>query len=249
MSGYEAMATEYVCEVTGKKYKTARGAKDSAKRERLLDWQRNYFRLNATSVEHLVELMAEKGKEFWGWDLEVSELRHRGCFETSIGKPFVRFSLSLKLVPGKRYNKHTRIGEYILSHICGLDALFNWTSFRDQSISGRYSVMTFSFNLERFPLIKEKYVSYSRSVSDYNEWEKEKSVVELEAVRFSKRQEDYEMADHRVAILEHQLDIARNTRNEIAKYYVNGYNKLWRNQAPEPQIDEKLDRMFKPGVS
>ena len=32
------MATEYVCEVTGRKYKTKRGAENSAKRERLLKW-------------------------------------------------------------------------------------------------------------------------------------------------------------------------------------------------------------------
>ncbi len=242
------MATEFVCEVTGRKYKTKRGAEDSAKRERLLDWQRNYFRLNATSVEHLVELMGEKGKEFWGWDLEVDELRHRGSIATSSGKSFVKFSLSLKLVPGKRHNKHTRIGEYILAHVYGLDASFNWTSFRDQSISGRYSSMTFSFDLEKFPLIKEKYVAYCRSVSDYNEWEKEKSVVELEAVKFARKQEDYEIADKRISVLEHQLDIARNTRNNIAKYFVRGYNKLWLDQVPEPPIDKSLDRMFKLGV-
>jgi len=239
------MATEFVCEVTGRKYKTKRGAEDSAKRERLLDWQRNYFRLNATSVEHLVELMGEKGKEFWGWDLEVGELMHRGSMTISSGKSIIKFFLSLKLVPGKRYNKHTRIGEYILAHVSGLDASFNWTSFRDQSISGRYSSITFSFDPEKFPLIKEKYVAYCRSVSDYNEWEKEKSVVELEAVKFARKQEEYKMADRRITLLEHQLDIARNTRNNIAKYFVKGYNKLWLDRVPEPLIDEKLVRMFK----
>lgn len=239
------MATEYVCEVTGRKYKTRRGAENSEKRERLMESQRNYFRLNATSVEHLVDLMIEKSKVFWGWDLDVVEFRHLGSITTSSGKSIVRFSVSLKLIPGKRYNKHTRIGEYILAHISGLGASFNWTSFRDQSIIGRYSSMTFSFDTEKFPLIKEKYVAYCRSVSDYNEWEKEKSVVELEAVKFARKQEEYKMADRRITLLEHQLDIARNTRNDIARYYVKGYNKLWLDQVPEPSIDETLDRMFK----
>lgn len=243
------MTTEYVCEVTGRKYKTKRGAENSAKRERLMKSQRNYFRLNATSVEHLVELMVEKGREFWGWDLEVSGLRHLGSLTTSSGKSIVKFFLSFKLVPGKRYNKHTRIGEYILAHVSGLNSSFNWTSFRDQTITGRFCSMTFSFDPERFPLINEKYVTYCRSVSDYNEWEKEKSAVELEAVKFAKKQENYEMADKRVSILEHQLDIARRTRNDIARYFVKGYGKLWLDQVPAPLIDETLDRMFKPGVS
>lgn len=243
-----AMATEYVCEVTGKKYKTKRGAENSAKRERLLDWQRNYFRLNATSVEHLVELMVEKGREFWGWNLKVNDLKHYGTNTSSQGKVSIKFALSFKFRPEERHNKHTLIVEYLIYHVLGLEAMSNWTSFHSHKVMDNYCTLIFYFYPDKFPLINSKYVEYCDSVIEFNKWENEKSVVDLEALRFLRLQEDFKMVENHIRTLEQKLDIARNTKYEIEKYYKNGYKELWVSRVPEPQIDEEIDKMFRKRV-
>lgn len=244
MSG-SVVATEFVCEVTGRKYKTRRGAENSMKRERLLEWQRNYFRLNATSVEHLVELMVEKGREFWGWDLRINSLEHFGSSISNMGKVYVKFALSFKLKPVKRHNKHTLIAEYMIYHVLGLEAMSNWTSFHSHKVMNTNCEMTFYLYPDKFPLINEKYLKYCDSVLEYKKWEDEKSVVDLEALRFLRTQEDFEMVDNRIRLLEQQLDIAKGTKYEIERYYKGGYKRLWASKAPEPVIDEGMDRMFR----
>lgn len=242
------MVTEYVCEVTGRKYKTKRGAENSAKRERLLDWQRNYFRLNATSVEHLVELMVEKGREFWGWDLQVNGLKQYGSFTSNQGKVYIKFFLSFKIRPEKRHNKHTLIAEYLIFHVLGLEAMSNWTSFHSHKVMDNYCTMTFWFYPDKFPLINDKYIEYCDSMIRYKKWEDEKSVVDLEALRFLRSREDFKMVQKRIEILEQQLALAKNTKYEIEKYYKKGYNELWASKALEPVIDGEMDKMFRKGV-
>lgn len=246
MSGSE-VATEYICEVTGRRYKTKRGAENSAKRERLLEWQRNYFRLNATSVKHLVELMVEKGREFWGWDLKISSLEHLGSSTSNMGKVYVKFALSFKLRPVKRHNKHTFIAEYLNYHVLGLGAMQNWTTFHSHKVIDNNCELTFYLYPEKFPLINEKYPEYCDSVLEYKKWEDEKSVVDLEALRFLRTQEDFKMVQKRIDTLQQQLDIAKNTKYEIERYYKRGYKELWASKVPEPMVDEGMDRMFRNG--
>lgn len=232
----------FTCELTGKVYKTKRGALQSAKREMLRREQAEYIRLHAESPVHFLELLADKGKEFWGWEVKTSllsvELREEiwGHFDFGLKVKF-----KIKAVFPKRVKKSEILCEYLRNHFNCLGAVSDnpWATLSDASHNAIVQSAWLSF--AKFPKLKEKHDEYCKFKIIRSNWMNEKLQIEREARMFAFSQKDYVEVSKEINEISKQIESLNremskltSNRRDLELYYTTGYVSFWENLTPEP---------------
>lgn len=180
----------------------ARREKEKAKKEaelnRLIKYQSNYIRLNATCLSDIPLLISTKAKEFWGIDLEagISEgsFRNPGRGFNNDDGPYFTFNLVMggpelsttsknklrkisknidmsnikSVILGRRYYDENPAG------FVGIE----WSSGHSGTFGGRNFSMSARILVNNFPLIKEKYDDFIKiEVKRKNYFEKYNNIT------------------------------------------------------------------------
>jgi len=168
------MSTEYICEVSGRRYKTARGARESAKRERLRSYQRNYVRLNASTAQEFLNLMVEKSKEFYGWDMELelktSSFGYWQNQKQNTEDKILTIEAKMWLSINRKSGQRKKICYFIRDHFESVNLSFDWLEVRDFDVPGVYKTVKFQLTLKNFPKLLENYEKFLAQQYAYNEY-------------------------------------------------------------------------------
>ena len=232
----------YTCPLSGRIYKTKRGALRSEEREQ----RKDYIRLHTTTPQHFVELLVSKGKEFWGWDVEVDLERVEVCKESSWSDSQdlgVRVRLNVRLDCNRRVAKNQWLTDYLRSHINGLGRYDrSWHRMWYAKTTAVPETLWLPFS--EFPLMSENYNKYCAQKDSTYEWLNEKSRVTREGSYFATSREEYKELDAEIQKINKIRDELIDRQNEIVGYFKKGYVSLWECQNPAPQKDSDLCRAF-----
>lgn len=222
----------YTCPISGRVYKTKRGALNSEEREK----KKEYIRLNSTSPRHFMELLCEKGKEFWGWDVVIGD-----GVECEITSNFIEMIFSVHINFSKK-PKQRSISRLLESYIKGVKCECITRVSSDFVLSSRR--VHFRLNLSNFPLIAEKtreYVGFKKSI---REWSVEQRRVIDEGHEFAEEMEDIIEINNKIRLVKNELRDLNETLSERTEYYVGGYSSLWYCKNPKPSIDVTIKKGF-----
>ncbi len=241
------MSTEFICEVSGRRYKTARGARESAKRERLREYQRNYVRLNAGTAQEFIDLMVKKSKEFYGWDMELDlgTLGFDYWQNQKHKKEDKVFSIEAKmwLSINKKRGKRKRICYLIAEHFEGVNLGFHWYDVNDFSKKPRS--VKFELTLKNFPKLLENYEKFLAQRSVWFDYIGAKSKAREDAKYFLESRPDFQSRCEEESRILSILDKHRQKTRELADYYKDGYMRIWEcSNGSAPEVDKELSDMF-----
>lgn len=243
------MSAEFICEVSGRRYKTARGARESAKRERLRLYQRNFVRLNSGTAQEFVDLMVEKSKEFYGWDMKLElknssfdywqKQKNRNKDKTLTIE--AHMGLSINRESGKR----KKICYFLSEHFEGVNCSYTWEEVHQFSIPGAYKTIKFYLTLGDFPKLLENYEKFLEQQSEYFKFVDKKRKAGSDAKQFVETRSDYkELWEHRERI-EKMLQSHQVEMKKMFDYYEDGYMRLWEcSNGKAPEIDAELRDTF-----
>ncbi|MCP3699150.1 MAG: hypothetical protein GY920_11430 [Aliivibrio sp.] len=217
----------YTCPISGRVYKTKRGALNSEEREK----KKEYIRLNSTSPNHFLNLFVEKCEEFWGWDVVIKE--PYDVFNCRISDYFITMEASVSINFSKKI-KEGSVSKILQSHINGVQFV-NFT---------KRNLVTFILNLSEFPLMAEKTREYLEFNKSFREWSVKKSWVFNEGHEFSEERGDIIDMKNKIRALENQLRELKTTFSERTEYYSEGYSMLWESNNPEPSTDIRIKEEF-----
>lgn len=232
----------YTCSLSGRVYKTRRGALNSEERER----RKDYIRLHTETPQHFAALLVEKGKEFWGWDVEVSIEKHEVCkesFWTDEQDLGVKVMLNMRLDCNRRVGKSRWLTDYLRGHINGLGRYDrSWHEVRYAKISTVMETLWLPFS--EFPLLSANYDKYSEQQKMTYKWLDEKSKVNEEGKYFAASREEYKELDLKLRELYKLRDELDSKRDKLMSYFKDGYVSLWECQNPAPHKDKYLFDAF-----
>jgi hypothetical protein len=241
------MSTEYICEVSGRRYKTARGARESAKRERLRSYQRNYVRLNASTAQEFLNLMVEKSKEFYGWDMKLEYKKSSLLFWKNHKLEDKALSIEAEMWLSTNEEKGSRknISHLISRHFERVDTSLTWEEVKHFSIPGAYKTIKFVLTLGDFPKLLESYKKFSEQQSEYITFLDKRSKASTDGTKFVASREDYKsMVEERIKI-EKSLQKYNREIDKMFEYYKDGYMRLWEcSNGKAPEIDPELSKTF-----
>jgi len=236
----------YVCEVTGRTYKTERGARNSEARESIKLRQRNYARENASTLEELMNIIIQKSKEFYGWDVVVHRVSEIKVAERNLDDLGLRFKLSFNLYPGKKVGQYRYLTRLLCEGFSGLQEYWgNWKTFRDQNLTGKPCNADIFISFSDFPRIHEnynKYISLCEAKKSYRDIENGvRGEAEVFTVQLPEHRKQCKVVDEAYGYLEEQRKILQ----EISDYNVRSYMELWRrSRGTQPEIPAELEGMF-----
>lgn len=241
------MSVEYVCEVSGRRYKTARGARKSAKRERLREYQRNYVRLNAGTTQEFLDLMVEKSKEFYGWDMELkikkSGFDHWQSIEENIEDKVLLVEAYMRLSINRRKGRNEVMYYFIPKYFKDVHPSCFWREVKDYSMQSKK--IEFRLTLGCFPKLLENYKKFLEQQSEYFKFIEKKRKASSDARQFVESRPDYrKLLEHRKRI-EGMLRSHEVKMKKMFDYYEDGYIRLWECSNGEvPEIDFDLRDTF-----
>ena len=242
------MSTEFICEVSGRRYKTARGARESAKRERLREYQRNYVRLNASTAQEFLNLMVEKSKEFYGWDMELELKISRFDYSERSKKNIEDKVLSVEAYIGLSINRRKGRKEmmyyFIPKHFKGVYTSCFWKEVRHYSMKSQNTIQ-FRLFLGDFPKLLESYKKFLEQQSKYSNFVDKRCKANTDGTKFAESREDYKsMVEERIRI-ENSLQKHNQEIGKMYEYYKDGYMMLWEcSNGKAPEIDPELSDSF-----
>ena len=230
----------FTCSVTGKKFKTARGAKKSEARHRLALERKNFFRLNAESPRHLFELISTKSKEFWGWDFHLLELktgdpgRSEDISSQSRPDTGVYIVASFEFNPNRKHRKHQSVWEYINTYINGLDCHSSW--WWGETLNKRkYIDQKIWLSFKDFPIFNSKYNDYMNQLNEYYSWCSEERIVDKEARLLVRDFDSIKIIKEQIEDLDKKRDLASRLLEDKMEYHINKYKTLlWLPHNPKP---------------
>jgi hypothetical protein len=243
------MPTEYICEVSGRRYKTARGAIESAKRERLRSYQRNYVRLNAGTAQRILDLMVEKSKEFYGWDMKLeiknSSFDYWQSQKKHIKDKILTVEAHMELSINKEKGRRKKMCYFISEHFEGVHSSFSFEEVKHFSIPGACKTIRFQLTLGDFPKLLENYEKFLEQQSKYHEFVDKKRKANSDAKQFVETRSDYrELWEHKERI-EKMLQSHQVEMKKMFDYYQDGYMRLWEcSNGKAPEIDAELSETF-----
>ena len=241
------MSTEFICEVSGRRYKTARGARESAKRERLRSYQRDYVRLNAGTAQEFIDLMVEKSKEFYGWDMEL-ELKSSGFDywqnqKQSTEDKVLSIEAEMLLSINKKYGGRKRICYFILGYFEGVNLSFGWNEVR--YFSEKFRKVKFHLTLKNFPKLLENYEKFLEQRSANYVYLDTKHKAKNDAKNFVESRPDLQSRREEEDKILSILDKHRQKTKELVNYYTDGYMSLWEcSNGSAPRVDMELSDTF-----
>lgn len=243
------MSTEYVCEVSGRKYKTAGGARKSTRREKLREYQLNYVRLNSRTVSEFLSLMSKKGKEFHDCDLDLdfisSGFDYWKSSKANIEEKTLRVEVGLRLKVNKRHNKRKKLHDYIQSHFCCVRMSYDWTDLESFSLCDNYKKVSFYLTLGDFPGLLKNYKTFLKQESDLYDFLETKMKATRDAKTFAQSRPEYEEMAKRKEEISNALLKNEKAMSETIKYYSEGYMRLWEcSNRNCPEIDQDLEKTF-----
>lgn len=241
------MSTEYICEVSGRRYKTARGARESAKRERLRSYQSNYVRLNASTAQEFLNLMVEKSKEFYGWDMELylknSSFDLWQNRKQSTKDKVLSIEAEMLLSVNKKYGRRKRICYFIPGYFEGVNLSFHWNEIRD--FSEEFRTVKFELTLNNFPKLLENYEKFLEQQSAHYKYLDTKRKASADAKHFVESRPDYQSRREEEDKIQSILDKHRQKTKELVNYYTDGYMSLWEcSNGSAPRVDMGLSDTF-----
>jgi len=241
-----AEQTRYVCQVTGKTYKTKRGARNSEARESVKLRQRNYARENASTLNELVDILVQKSKEFYGWDLVVHGVSDIKVIERSTNDLGLLFKLGFNLYPNKRVSQYNHIAYFLCDGFSGLQQYWtNWMTFREQNRCDRVAKADMFISFSDFPLIHEKYKEFLSLKEEKQIFLNKECMVREEAQKFTSQLPEYLEQEKLVSDIHRSLEEERILLWKIKEYNTQSYLNLWfRSEGPCPEIPSELDDMF-----
>lgn len=232
----------YTCSLSGRVYKTKRGAMNSEDRERSKD----YIRLHTETPQHFAALLVEKGKEFWGWDVEVDIEKYEVCKESfwsdkqDLG---VKVMLNMQLDCNRRVGKNQWLTDYLRNHINGLG--HDDRSWHRMWYAKTTTVMeTLWLPFSQFPLLSANYDKYSEQKKITYKWLDEKNKVNKEGNYFATSREEYKELNLKIREIEKARNKLVSKQDELVRYFRDGYVSLWECQNPSPPKDKYLCDAF-----
>lgn len=232
----------YTCTLSGRVYKTRRGALNSEERER----RKDYIRLHTETPQHFVALLVEKGKEFWGWDIKVDIEKYEVCkeyFWSNSQEQGVKVTLMIQLDCNRRVRKKQWLTDYLRDHIKGLGRYDR--SYHEMRYAKTETVMeTLWLPFSQFPLLSANYDKYSEQMKITHEWLNEKNKVNEEGKYFAASREEYKELNLKLQEIEKARRKLVSKQNELVSYFKDGYVSLWECQNPAPHKDKYLCDAF-----
>lgn len=243
------MSAEFICEVSGRRYKTARGARESAKRERLREYQRNYVRLNAGTAQEFVDLMVEKSKEFYGWDMSLEIKNSSFDFwqnrEQNTKDKVLTVEARMWLSINRRSGQRKKICYFIRDHFEGVDLSFDWLEVRNFGVPGAYKTVKFQLTLKNFPKLLENYEKFLEQQSAYHKYIDAKRKASVDAKHFVESRPDYQSRWEEEKKIQEMLDKHKLQMRKLSDYYLEGYMRLWElSNGGSPEVDKDLFATF-----
>jgi len=241
------MSAEYVCEVSGRRYKTARGARESAKRERLRSYQCDYVRLNAGTAQEFIDLMVEKSKEFYGWDMELylknSSFDYWQNQKQSTEDKVLSIEAEMLLSVNKKYGRRKRICYFIPGYFEGVNLSPDWDEVRD--FSEKFRKVKFHLTLKNFPKLLENYEKFLEQQSAYHKYIDAKRKASVDAKHFVESRPDYQSRWEEEKKIQEMLDKHKLQMRKLSDYYLEGYMRLWElSNGDSPEVDKDLFSTF-----
>lgn len=241
------MSNEYICEVSGRRYKTARGARESAKRERLRSYQRNYVRLNAGTTQEFVDLMVDKSKEFYGWDMALvvrnSSFDYWQNQKQSIENKVLSIEAGMWLSVNKKYGRRKRICYFIPGYFEGVNLSYDWNEVKD--FNEEFRTVKFHLTLKDFPKLLENYKKFLAQQSANYGYLDTKRKASSDARHFVESRPDYQSRREEESKIQSILDDHQRKTKELVNYYTDGYMSLWEcSNGSAPMIDPDLHDTF-----
>ena len=236
-----------MCKVTGKTYKTEKGARNSEARESVKLRQRNYARENASTLEELMNIIIQKSKEFYGWDVVVHHVSEIKVVEKNFDDLGLRFKLSFNLYPGKKVGRYRLVTEFLCGGFSGLQQYWgNWKSFRDQNLTGKPCNADMFISFSDFPRIHKNYKKYISLCETKNSYKVKEIKIREEAELFTNQLREYLEQEKIVSEMYKSLEVQRELLSKIKNHNVMSYVNLWRrSQGPGPEIPSELGDMFR----
>jgi hypothetical protein len=243
------MSAEFICEVSGRRYKTARGARESAKRERLREYQRTFVRLNAGTAQDFLDLMVEKSKEFYGWDMSLeiknSSFDYWQSQKKHIKDKILTVEAHMELSINKEKGSRKKMCYFIPEHFEGLHFSFSWEEVRHFSIPGACKTIKFQLTLGDFPKLLENYEKFLEQQSNYYKFMDKKRKANSDAKQFVETRLDYKELCEQEKRIEKMLQDHRVEMKKMFDYYEGGYMRLWEcSNGKAPEIDAELSDTF-----
>lgn len=253
--------TMFKCPETGKLFKTERGAKNSAKRAKeakelsllatgfdpsQFEAQRDYVRLNATTPEHIIDLVTQKAEEFWGFKvtrfepgnvIQVIDRGGNGGKEIIFGNCYVEVdsSGSCRLAYMAEQARISKDKWYRVPSI--YDLLFGSMGFRGFGSPGGTTGscgsspwplrMPLMAKLEEFPLINQSYQEWITHKSEFDKYEHKKSVVTGYGRCLARSSTEYEKLKELRDYHERCVELVRDSLVDLETYYTEGLLKKW----------------------
>jgi hypothetical protein len=241
-----AEQTLYVCKVTGRTYKTERGARNSEARESVKLRQRDYAKENASTLEELMNIIIQKSKEFYGWDVVVHHVSEIKVVEKSKNDLGLRFKLSFNLYPGRKVGQRRTITHFLCDGFSGLQQhWYDWRTFRDQNLTGRPCNADMFIPFKDFPRIHEKYQEYISLCEHEKSYRARETEIGREAEWFTMQLPELQKQNKEVNRAYKYLEEQRKLLQEIRDYNTRYYMELWRrSEGPGPNIPRELEGMF-----
>ena len=243
------MPTEYICEVSGRRYKTARGAIESAKRERLRSYQRNYVRLNASTAQNFLDLLVEKSKEFYGWDMKLeiknSSFDYWQSQKKHIKDKVLSVEAHMELSINRKKSSRKKICLFLSEHFEGVYPSYTWEEVKDFNVPGACKTIKFNLTLDDFPKLLENYEKFLEQQSRYYEFSDKKRKAHGDAKQFVQTRPDYKEMEEENTRIEKMLQNHRVEMKKISDYYEEGYMRLWEcSNGKAPEVDPDLSYTF-----
>ena len=244
------MKTQFVCGLSGRLYKTARGARESEKREALIKERKDYLVNNVSDLGSFETLLIQKSKEFYDWDLHIHKFERVRLEEIQSTAVGLRFRMEFNMFLGeksKRVGKH----KFVLEHLCegftGLKSCWtSWATFKSQQSSGCSITGDMILEFKHFKLIEKNYHEYLVLAEKEKKYLVERNKVVNESSYFAESLEEHQKQKKEVVRLNALLNAANCKLNEIKRHHSEKYVDLWKNSVePKPEIDYELVRMFK----
>jgi hypothetical protein len=279
------------CPTTGKLFDTPEKAKKSsiaakakATRERnkkkkekelaeLIDYQSNYIRLNATTIEEIPSLIKIKAKEFWGIDVDLSfnSIRPPGKFDhIDAEDPRIKFNVEMtgKALESKQFK--------LLKEMCNRgdwdinnsrqpslgDTIFktNWwgtnlAAFEGIHLgsgnggrfgeSGRGLSMDAHIKIKTFPIIWQKYKQYLSLRGPVEIYKQKMLAIDGAARGFANQTKSVYEQQQVCNAIKDQLEIELKLLNKLILNAQAEYSKFCSGKlVTPPQIPQELIRMF-----
>jgi len=266
------------CSITGKLFdtpekaeKSQRSAKAAATRKKnkekkekevakLIEYQSNYIRLNATSVDDIPSLMMKKAKEFWGINIcvtfEQTRFSHRvyrsgGSSEQPgfgfririTGKTLGKVQLDNLKNLGCSVERCNSIGDTIIqSHWWHSNpAAFKGVQLGSGS-GGRFEDSGTGLNMDAtillsdFPLIDQKYQQYLLLKGPVEEWNRKVDQINKSARSFTNRTRLVSNQAEVCSAIREKLDKETELLRVLTHNAEKEYKKFCHSKLPEPPL-------------